>query len=177
MKRHIRAFFDRKPTKTALRLAYVFIFMVPLLWWAEEVVYLRERAVQRIPHESVSTYHKVAEPNNPRTWCILTLSPIPPDTALQIAKAKTPMGDTSKVIKSGMEQVDYRASSGCDGVDDSRMYWVVMDKTQKNHASSYLSFEMFMWMRRLIYMTLMILAMGNIINRKHAKNEFNPHVN
>lgn len=169
MKKHVRAFFKRQPTKTALRVAYILILLIPFLWWAEEVVYLRDRLVQRLPHESVVIYHKIEQPGNLKTWCILTLTPIPPNTALQIAKAKTPLGDSARVVKSGAERIDYRAKQGCEGVDASRMYWVAMDDTQKNHASSYLSFEAFMWIRRLIYMTLMVLAMGNIINRKNVK--------
>lgn len=169
MRKHIKAFFKIQPTKTALRMAYILILLTPFLWWAEEAVYIRDRLVQRMPHESLASYHKVEEPGNPKTWCILTLTPIPPKTALDIAKAKTPMGESAKVVKSGLEQVDYRAKAGCNGVDESRMYWVLMDSTQKEHASSYLSFEVIMWIKRLIYMTLMVLSMGNIINRKKAK--------
>lgn len=175
MRKHINAFFKRKPTKTALRLAYVFVFLLPLLWWAEEVVYVKERVMQRSPHESVATYHKIGEPDSKKPWCVLTLNPISPDIALKIAQAKKLVGDNAKVMMSGTELIDYRAKAGCMGVDHSRMYWVVLDQTQKNHVSAYLSFEVFMWMRRLIYMVLIVLAMGNIINRKHAKHEFSPY--
>lgn len=175
MKKHIKAFFKRKPTKAALRIAYIFIFILPFLWWAEEVVYVKERIMQRSPHESVATYHKIEEPDSKKPWCVLTLTAISPATALKIAQVKTLVDDNAKVVMSGTELVGYRAKEGCLGVDQSRMYWVVLDQTQKNHASAYLSFESFMWIRRLIYITLIVLAMGNIINRKHAKHENSPY--
>ena len=128
------------------------------------MVYLDNYKMQRIPHEGNISWYQISDPTSwdKRDWCILTMNPINAKTAIGIGVNKKLVTDKAVFVGDGEGKVGLRDKRGCSGIEADRMYWILFDKTQKEHTAHYLKSEVSIWVKRLIFAIIALFAGLNI---------------
>ncbi|MGP9667011.1 hypothetical protein [Psychrobacter sp. AOP31-A1-22] len=168
----LKAFFVRVPNIGALRLAYLVCAIVPILLMQDESAYIaHHETIRSALNEDVSWYKFQEADGKSEPWCILSVTDIKPQTAVLIAVKTGMISKTGGMVGKGTTQMSMNDRVGCDGVDDRNIFWLSFAKTHAAMRQDYTIFSISIWLTRLFYWYVMVLAIGNVINRRYAAND------